>query len=111
MVKNGMEHWWNDADRENPKYLERNPMPVLLCPAQNSHGLSWDLTRTLAMITQRFIIFQGDHVNFRHQNATTAATCSGMIRRKTRGSQNGVKEDTSLLGCYALSTAKGFIKL
>ena len=91
-----MKHWWNDTDRKNPKYSEKNPVPVLLCPAQNSHGLTCDLTWALAMISQLFI-FYGDHVNLRHQRATTAATCSGLIRRKTWGSQNGVNEDTSLL--------------
>jgi hypothetical protein len=59
-------------------------MPVLLCPAQNSHGLYWDLTRSLELISQRFI-FYGDHVHFRHHSATTAAKCSGMIPRETRG--------------------------
>jgi hypothetical protein len=98
MVKNVMEHWHNDTDKETPKYLERNPLPVLLCPAQNSHGLVWDLTWALAMTTQRFIFF-GGLANFRRRSATTAAGCSGMIHRKTWGSQNGVNEDTSLLGC------------
>ena len=105
-----MEHWWNDTDRENTKYSEKSPVPVLLCPTQNSHGLTWDLSRALEMIDLRFI-FYGDNVNFRHQSSTTAKTFSGMILRKTWGSQNGVNEHTILLGCYALSTAKWLIKL
>ena len=57
------------------------------------------------------IIFYGHHINFRHHSAMTAATCSGMIRHKTWGSQNGVNKHAILLACYALSTAKWFIKL
>jgi hypothetical protein len=110
MLKNVMEHWWNDTDKENPKYLEKTPSPAPLSPAHNSHGLAWDLTRALAITSQRFI-FYGGHVNFRHRGATTAAACSDMIRRKTWSSQNGVNADTILLGCYTLSTAKWFVKL
>ena len=40
VAKKGMGHWWNDTERENSKYSEKTPMPVLMCPAQNSHGLS-----------------------------------------------------------------------
>jgi hypothetical protein len=33
------EHWWNDDD-----VLGEEPVPVLLCPAKITHGLTWDWT-------------------------------------------------------------------
>ena len=37
-----MEHWWNDPDKEKPKYVEKNPVPVPLCPLKISHELPQD---------------------------------------------------------------------
>ena len=62
-------------------------------------------TRTLATKCQRFILFC-DHVNFEREITTTAMRCTLMVRCEISVSQNRVDEDASLLGCYAVSTAK-----
>jgi hypothetical protein len=34
-----VEYWWNDTDKENSKYSEKN---LPLCSPQIPHGLAWD---------------------------------------------------------------------
>lgn len=36
-----MEHWRNDID-EKAEVPREQPVPVLLCPTQTTHGLVWD---------------------------------------------------------------------
>jgi len=41
-----VEHWWNDADMGERKYLEENLDTVSLYLVQISHGLACNRTRT-----------------------------------------------------------------
>ena len=47
-----MEHWWNDTDREIPKYLAQNLSYCYSLP-QIPHGLTWDRTQPSAVRGQR----------------------------------------------------------
>ena len=49
----GMEHWWNDTDRAEPKYSREKPVPVPHCPPQFLPGLEWELTRASAVKSRR----------------------------------------------------------
>jgi len=40
-----VEHWWYNADKGKPKYWQKNPVPLPLCPQQIAHRLTWDCTQ------------------------------------------------------------------
>jgi len=47
-MKMSMEHWWNDRQGKIEE-LETKPIPVSLCPPQNSNGTPWNRTWTSGM--------------------------------------------------------------
>jgi len=37
-----MEDWQNDTEKERPKYLKKNPVPLLIRPPKFPYGIVWD---------------------------------------------------------------------